>query len=153
MAELGTAAEEKLPEPRAERPVNGADGTFKATFKGGGFRGKLELDTLVSVVVHDMKPAYSEKFDKDQILWQFRVEGQDEDDGELWLYTSVSMHKKSGLPPVLAALGIAGPTEESPSLSKEACIGKTCRALIEGKEQDDGKTVPRIAKLVANAKS
>lgn len=139
----------KLPTPpeagdelRAPTRPAGGDGTFQ---------GSVDAN-LYAVTVVEMKNKRSpNKFKqgemRDQIVWLFQIDGM-ESRGELALYTSYSLHEKSSLLPVLAALKKPVPTEGEP-MKKSDYIGAKCKAFIEPKTSENGKPYARITKLVA----
>jgi hypothetical protein len=120
---------------------SGGDGTFE---------GDLDDDTF-DVVLKDLKTKRTPNPFKggemrDQLVWLFAIVGQ-EDKGELAFYTSFSLHEKSHLPKVIAALGAPTLNEGDP-IKKSAYLGKTCRADIEMvKSKKSDKHFPRITKL------
>lgn len=138
----------KLPSPppnegglKAPTVPQGGDGTFEGTLEAN----------LYPVTVFAMKNKTSpNKFKngemRDQIVWLFTVDGQEEK-GQLAVYTSYSLHEKSSLLPVLAALGKPLPTAGEPMVDSHY-VGAKCKAFIEPKKANNGKEYPRITKLV-----
>jgi hypothetical protein len=146
-----------IPSEAAKLPSKpaGADDELKApSMPEGGdgtFEGDLE-ENLYPLTLTDMKNKRSpNKFKngelRDQIVWHFTVDGN-EDKGTLVVYSSYSLHEKSSLHPVLKALKKPTPAEGEP-LKKSDYIGAKCKGFIEPKESKNGKTYPRITKLVA----
>lgn len=141
---------EKLPGKPA-----GADDALKApTMPAGGdgtFEGEIETN-LYPLTVADMKNKRSlNKFKqgelRDQIVWLFTVDGQ-EARGAIAVYTSYSLHEKSSLLPVLAALDKPTPEEGAP-MSKSTYVGAKCKGFIEMKKSTSSdKSYARITKLV-----
>lgn len=142
-----------------EKPREGSDDVLgPATLPAGGdgtFEGEIEDETY-PVVVIDIKTKRSPNPFKggemrDQLVWLFAIVGQLEK-GELAVYTSFSLHEKSHLPKVIAALGCPELKEGDP-IKKSAYVGKTCRADIEMvKSKKSDKKYPRITKLKPNKK-
>ena len=147
MGQLGEAA--------GTLPTPGADEGFVATFSdGGGSRFSaedLKDGDKVSLTLHERKKTHSDMYNKDQIQWDFAVEGFDvEEYGTLRFYTSFSMHEKSKLPGLLKALGAEPPTQENPTINVE--VGATCKGIVKHVEkknrEGETKTYPRLDRLV-----
>jgi hypothetical protein len=120
-------------------PPAGATGPVTAavtvTFGKGGFQGELPNGVAdLDLIGCNEQPS---KFNpsKTQLCWLFAVPGQ-EDKGELWYFTSKSMHEKSNLPVVLAATKTPLPTEANPALDIPAIVARKPRVkgYIENKQ-------------------
>jgi hypothetical protein len=145
-----------IPSEAAKLPSRPADdGALKApTMPAGGdgtFEGEIETN-LYGLTVADMKNKRSpNKFKngelRDQIVWLFTVDGQEER-GTIAVYSSYSLHEKSSLLPVLAALNKPTPAEGEP-MSKSTYVGSKCKGFIEMKQsKTSDKSYARITKLV-----
>ena len=125
---------------RAAAP-SGGDGTFE---------GSIETN-LYPVTVADLKSKRSANPFKggelrDQLVWLFTIDGK-EDRGTIAVYSSFSLHEKSSLLPILAALGKSAPADGE-SIKRSAYVGAKCKAFAEMKESKNGKSYARITKLV-----
>lgn len=138
----------KLPTPPSDEGALGAptmpsggDGTFEGT-----------VDTnLYGLTLADMKNKRSaNKFKnnemRDQIVWLFTIDGL-EDRGTIAVYSSYSLHEKSSLLPVLAALGKT--QAEGEKFEKSKYLGSKCKGFVEMKKsKTSDNEYARITKLV-----
>lgn len=142
----------ELPTPPAnEEPAIGqatSPGGFDNTFEG-------TVDEIENLTVSDLYaktgPNPFKKKDSDpdtrtQLVWCFTVDGR-EDDGHFALYTSFSLHEKSGLPPVLKALGKT--LEPGEAIRKSKFVGTKVRGFFEDKVSKTGKPYQKLARLLA----
>lgn len=144
---------EKLPSKPADADADVLGAASAPSGGHGTFEGELtgDIDEPFEVVLRDItKTRSANKFKqgemRDQLVWLFNVVGQ-EAKGDLPVYTHVnSLHEKSSLPPVIAALGCP-PLQDGDPILKSNYIGKFARADIELKTAQSGKKYPKIAKL------
>jgi len=126
---------------RASAP-SGGDGTFE-----GAVKADLYDLTVVDLKSRTQPNPYKNGKPEAKLVWLFSIVGQEEK-GLLALYTSFSIHEKSGLLPVLAALGANTP-EDGAEMKRSDYIGKTCKGFVEMVKSKNSEAVyPRITKLV-----
>lgn len=136
-----------MPPPPAGAPSDAVGVTTKKvaanTFKGQVAEGTVQPGVVVGMESVTSPNKFKPGETRDQCLWSFAIEGR-EAEGTFGYYTSFSLHEKSSLPPLLAALQRPAPAVGEP-LRKSAYVGAKCGLLIE---TPDGKQYQKITKVL-----
>lgn len=121
-----------------------------ATFEGDVNYSKLHAATLVDAADVTGPDPFKKNEDgspiiRPRIAWLFTLDACPEN-GKLAVYTSTSLHEKSGFPPFCVAVGRPIPAKNEP-IKKAGFVGAKATLLLEPVVKN-GKTFPKVSKVL-----